>query len=86
MHILRAVARRLKTGGVLVYSTCTLAREENEGVVENFLAARKEFELQEAARYLPETARRMVHGGYFQALPQRDDTDGFFAARMRRVD
>ncbi len=75
----------LKPSGVLVYSTCTLAREENERVVEAFLAQHKEFELEDAARYLPAAAKHMVRGGYFQALPQRDNTDGFFAARLRKV-
>ncbi|MGZ8487152.1 MAG: RsmB/NOP family class I SAM-dependent RNA methyltransferase, partial [Candidatus Binatia bacterium] len=84
-RILHSVAQHLKLGGVLVYSTCTLTVDENERVVENFLRDNSRFELADAARYLPESARHMVHGKYFQALPQRDDTDGFFAARMRKV-
>jgi 16S rRNA (cytosine967-C5)-methyltransferase len=84
-RILRSVAQYLKNGGVLVYSTCTLTVDENEQVIENFLRQNRQFELTEAARYLPEPARHMVRDKYFQALPQRDDTDGFFAARMRKV-
>ena len=84
-RILQSVALYLKTGGVLVYSTCTLTVEENEQVIENFLRQNSQFELTEAARYLPDSARHMVRGEYFQALPQRDDTDGFFAARMGKV-
>lgn len=83
--ILDRVAGYLKPGGVLVYSTCTLTTDENERNVEAFLAARREFELQEAAGYLPSQARHMTRGKYFQALPQRDNTDGFFAARLRKV-
>lgn len=82
--ILDGVAAHLKPGGVLVYSTCTLCREENEQIVENFLAAHKEFELEDAARYLPEAAKHMVRGNFFQALPHGHNTDGFFAARMRK--
>lgn len=85
-RILEAVARYLKPGGVLVYSTCTLTVEENQQVIDHFLAANNQFELTDAARYLPESARHMVQEKYFQALPQRDDTDGFFAARLRKVD
>ncbi len=85
MKILHCVVRYLKPGGTLVYSTCTLTREENDAIVESFLARHREFELEDAARYLPEAARQMVRGDYFQALPQRDDTDGFFAARLRKV-
>ena len=75
----------LKPGGVLVYATCTLSRAENERNIEFFLAEHPEFELQEAARYLPIQARQMVRDKFFQALPQRDHTDGFFAARMRKA-
>ena len=84
-RILQSVARCLKTGGVLVYSTCTLTIDENERVIENFLRQYHQFELTDAARYLPETAHHMTRGQFFQALPQRDNTDGFFAARMRKV-
>jgi 16S rRNA (cytosine967-C5)-methyltransferase len=84
MQILENAASYLKPGGVLVYSTCTLTREENETVVENFVTRHKQFELEDAAGYLPNTAKHMVRGRYFQALPQRDNTDGFFAARMRK--
>ena len=84
-RIVQSVAQYLKVGGVLVYSTCTLTVDENERVVDNFLRENSRFELVAAARYLPEAARHMVHGKFFQALPQRDDTDGFFAARMRKV-
>lgn len=83
--ILSQVASLLKRGGILVYSTCTLIREENEQVVQKFLALHKEFELQDAASFLPVSAKHMVHDAYFLALPHRDNTDGFFAARMRKV-
>jgi 16S rRNA (cytosine967-C5)-methyltransferase len=83
--ILRRVAGYLKPAGVLVYATCTLTREENEEIVESFLAQHKEFELEDAARYLPGQATHMVRNKYFVALPHRDNTDGFFAARMRKA-
>ncbi len=83
--ILSRVAPLVKPGGVLVYSTCTLIREENEQVVQNFLLTHQQFELQNAASYLPPTAKSMVHENHFLALPHRDNTDGFFAARMRKV-
>lgn len=83
--LLERVAGYLKADGVMVYSTCTLTIEENERNVEAFLAAHPEFELQDAARYLSEQASPMTRGKYFQALPSRDNTDGFFAARLRKV-
>ncbi|MDP2601787.1 MAG: 16S rRNA (cytosine(967)-C(5))-methyltransferase RsmB [Deltaproteobacteria bacterium] len=83
--IVDRVAPCLKPGGVIVYSTCTLTRDENEQVVESFLTTHREFELENAAGYLPEQAKLMVQGSYFLALPHRHNTDGFFAARMRKV-
>ena len=84
-RIINGVASTLKPGGVLVYATCTITREENEDLVEEFLNEQKDFVLEEAQRYLPERARRMVLGNYFVSRPHLHDTDGFFAARLRKV-
>ena len=83
--ILARAASYLRPGGVLVYSTCTLSDDENESVVENFLECHRGFVLDAAAEYLPAQAKTMVRGKYFLALPHRHETDGFFAARMRRL-
>ncbi|HEY1268745.1 MAG TPA: 16S rRNA (cytosine(967)-C(5))-methyltransferase RsmB, partial [Candidatus Binatia bacterium] len=56
--ILERVSAYLKPGGTLVYSTCTLTREENEGVVADFLGRHKEYTLEDAAEFLPETAKQ----------------------------
>jgi 16S rRNA (cytosine967-C5)-methyltransferase len=85
-RILARTASHLKPGGVLVYSTCTLTRDENENVVESFLADHQDFVLDRAADYVPETGKDMVRGPYFLALPHSHNTDGFFAARMTRLD
>ena len=58
--ILEQLPAHLKPGGVLLYSTCTLTREENEGVVEDFLRRHNDFALENAADFLPEAARQMV--------------------------
>ncbi|HEX7230776.1 MAG TPA: 16S rRNA (cytosine(967)-C(5))-methyltransferase RsmB [Candidatus Binatia bacterium] len=83
--ILDCVAPHLRRGGILVYATCTLTLEENERNVESFLVRHPEFELQNAASYLPSEAQSMSRGHFFEALPNRHDTDGFFAARMKRA-
>lgn len=83
--ILRQAAGYLKPGGVLVYSTCTLTREENEEVVEDFLDREKNWTLESVEGYLPGEARALIRGEYFLALPHKHDTDGFFAARMRKA-
>jgi 16S rRNA (cytosine967-C5)-methyltransferase len=83
--ILHNVLRYLKQGGVLVYATCTLTRQENEALIAEVLRSERGLMPEDAARYLPEQARGMASGKYFTALPQRHDTDGFFAARIKKV-
>ena len=83
--ILEHAANYLKPEGVLVYSTCTLTAHENESLVSDFLACHREFVLDDAAPYLPDQAKPLVREKYFMALPHKHDTDGFFAARLRRV-
>ncbi|HEU4341546.1 MAG TPA: 16S rRNA (cytosine(967)-C(5))-methyltransferase RsmB [Candidatus Binatia bacterium] len=83
--ILGRVGGYVKAGGVLVYSTCTLTEAENERVVEDFLREHKGFVLAEAGGYLPAEAGSMVRDKFFTALPHRHNTDGFFAARIRKV-
>ena len=82
--ILEQAATRVAPGGLLVYATCTLSRPENEEVVEGFLERHREFAVEEAAEHLPSSARSMAAEPYFLALPHRHDTEGFFAARLRR--
>ena len=67
-RILAAGAEALAPAGTLVYATCTISPAENEQVVEAFLAAHPDFTLTATRRF----------------LPQRDRTDGFFLARLRR--
>lgn len=80
-EILQSAAGCVKPGGILVYSTCTMAREENEEVVEGFLAKHPEFILEKTGAFLPTNKRE---DDMVQLCPQRDGTDGFFIARMCR--
>lgn len=80
-QIIETAAKTVKPGGVLVYSTCTINRAENEGVVEAFLKANDNFELEDASSFLPfETEGPMV-----TLWPHRDEMDGFFIARLRKA-
>jgi 16S rRNA (cytosine967-C5)-methyltransferase len=83
-EILRGVAGLVRPGGVLVFSVCTLTREENEGAVEAFLAADPRFGVEPAGPHLPGAAAALVGpDGFLRTLPHRHDLDGFFAARLR---
>ena len=85
LAILRCGASGLSPGGTLVYSTCTLTREENEAVVEAFLESESAFRLTPPSA-LPATVQPLLDGeGRLSTWPHRHDTDGFFAARLERV-
>ncbi len=81
LRILDKQAEYVKKGGVLMYSTCTLVRRENEAVVEAFLAHRKDFELE--ALDLPDVFPKNTTG-MLTLVPGAYDTDGFFIAKLRR--
>jgi 16S rRNA (cytosine967-C5)-methyltransferase len=78
--LLDAVAALVTPGGTLVYATCSLEPEENEGVVAPFLETRPEFR----TAPLPSWAAPLASGSFARMLPERDGGDGFFAARLER--
>ncbi|HXZ49756.1 MAG TPA: RsmB/NOP family class I SAM-dependent RNA methyltransferase [Usitatibacter sp.] len=83
--ILAAAATLLKPGGRLVYGTCSLLPEENEAIVEAFLAAHPDFRLVPASEVLARQGVKVPGAGqYLRLYPHVHDTDGFFAAVMER--
>lgn len=83
-RLLQASSAYLRPGGVLVYATCTLDEEENEGVVRRFLDQNHGFVFERAQYFLPHEV--CSRDGYLQVWPSLEGMDGFFAARLRRVD
>ena len=81
LQILENVATYVRPGGVLLYSTCTLVRAENEGVVEAFLQKHPQFILENLP--LPENFPAN-ETGMLALIPGQYDTDGFFIAKLRR--
>ena len=74
-------AKLVKPGGRLIYGTCSLLREENEGVIEHFLASHPDFTLTPATPWLGEAlAAQTTRDGMLRLYPHRHDTDGFFGA------
>ncbi|OIR15484.1 ribosomal RNA small subunit methyltransferase F [mine drainage metagenome] len=82
--ILDSAARLLKQGGRLVYATCSILHEENQGVVQAFLATHPDFALLPAGDVLRQQHIELAMGDYLQLTPQLHNTDGFFAAVMER--
>ena len=82
--ILESVSRYVKEEGVLVYSTCTVFREENEAVIDKFLAGHPEFRLDQMEQALPENCHFLIENGYFKTFSLQEEMDGFFAARLRK--
>jgi 16S rRNA (cytosine967-C5)-methyltransferase len=70
LELLQSAAPKLKPGGVLIYSTCSLEPEENARVIEEFLAAHQDFKL--------ESTRELS--------PFADQVDGAFVARLEKMD
>jgi len=83
--ILDAAAATVRPGGVLVYSTCTITREENREQVEKFLHRHPDFSPEDLRPFLPALVpEQELARGYIQVLPHTHGMDGFFVARMRR--
>lgn len=80
--ILENAAVRLKPGGVMVYSTCSTALEENEQVVDNFIKHHRDFMIEPVSKVLPQTLAMQTEQGFFRSWLHRHDMDGFFAARL----
>ncbi len=79
-RILESAAACVRPGGVLVYSTCTMNDGENSQVIQQFLQAHQEFK----AENLGNLCGLSQPGPFIQLLPQNDELDGFFIARLRK--
>ena len=78
--ILDTVSRYVKPGGLLLYSTCTVLMAENGDQVRAFLDRHPEY----AAEDFALGTIRSANGGY-SFWSQTDGTDGFFAAKLRKI-
>ena len=83
--ILAAAATLVKPGGRLVYATCSVLPDENDAVVERFLAAHPAFARGDAAAELARAGIALDTGPDLRLLPHRHGCDGFFAAILERA-
>ncbi|MDR1661999.1 MAG: RsmB/NOP family class I SAM-dependent RNA methyltransferase [Azoarcus sp.] len=84
LAILTAAAKLVRPGGRLIYATCSLLGEENDGVVEAFLAAHPEFAPLSAEKILSQQGIAPSVGACLRLSPSVHETDGFFAAALER--
>lgn len=78
--ILAAASNLLKPGGRLVYATCSFLPEENQSIIESFLADHPQFTLSNSAELLAQKKIPLDTGAFLQLSPHLHNTDGFFAA------
>lgn len=83
--ILETCAAYVKTGGVLLYSTCTIDKAENEDNIHEFLSRHKEFAEDSLSPFLPGELKDRTGDGMLQLFPHIDSIDGFFMARLKRL-
>ncbi|MEO3988313.1 16S rRNA (cytosine(1407)-C(5))-methyltransferase RsmF [Pseudocitrobacter cyperus] len=76
----------LRPGGTLVYSTCTLNRDENESVLAWLLAQYPQaVEIESLSALFPTAEKALTPEGYLHVFPQIYDCEGFFVARLRKT-
>lgn len=83
-EILEQAAKYVKYGGVLVYSTCTISKEENEDNIQWFLQSHEDYVLDDISPFVPAGLQMDEKKGWIALYPHMHNTDGFFITRMRR--
>jgi len=85
-RILDAAATLLKPGGRLVYATCSVLPEENDGIIDAFLERHDSFKECDVAAQLSRAGVALDTGSRLRLLPHLHGCDGFFAAILERVE
>ncbi len=83
LEILNNASKYVKIGGSLVYSTCTIEKEENINVIEKFMQYNKNFEMVDINSCIP--ARLKTENRYLQLYPNIHKTDGFFICKFKKI-
>ena len=84
-RILQAAARLVKPGGRLVYATCSILPDENDAIVDAFVAAHPTFVQKDANAELAKAKIEVDTGPSLRLFPHRHGCDGFFAAILERT-
>jgi len=84
-RILESAARLVRPGGRLLYATCSILREENDAIADDFQAAHPEFRALSCAELLAAQRIALDTGERLRLAPHLHGTDGFFAAAFERL-
>ncbi|MDO4555275.1 MAG: methyltransferase domain-containing protein, partial [Lachnospiraceae bacterium] len=89
-QILKNASKMVKPGGTLLFSTCTVSKEENDGnrqwILEELPFEPEEFyEILEKETNIPDDLEKEARQGYLRLLPGIHGTDGFYIAKFRRI-
>ena len=81
LTLLSKIWQTLKPGGILLYATCSVLYAENDAVIEKFLASCKQASVVDLSSH---KAKKTIYG--LQFLPEQSSTDGFYYAKLIKVD
>jgi 16S rRNA (cytosine967-C5)-methyltransferase len=84
LSILNSASKLVKPGGFLTYATCSILKEENQEIIDQFLQTNPTFK-QISANTILTTPTLHSDDGYLVLLPHIHNTDGFFAALLQRI-
>ncbi len=88
--LLNNAAKLVRPGGLLVYSTCSIEKEEGPQIVAQFLAEHSDFQLEDLSEAFPPdlvnkwNLAEEAHSGQVMFLPSRHAPQGFYIARLRK--
>lgn len=85
LSILSAASKLVKSGGKIVYATCSILREENQDIVEKFLAGESDFRLVDIGQAPVMEKLKLADSRFLTLSPAIHGTDGFFAAVMEKI-
>lgn len=85
LSILSAASKLVKSGGKIVYATCSILREENQDIVEKFLAGESDFRLVDIGQVPVMEKLKLADSRFLTLSPAIHGTDGFFAAVMEKI-
>ena len=83
--LLETCSSYVKPGGLLVYSTCTVSKQENESNIKRFICEHNEFELIDIDSKIPDSLNYIIDDKTITILPSKYNPDAFFISAMRRI-